>query len=146
MSRLTRKNKNEYRCYGSNFTNSIFNDMDSNGDYIEGNCIDKLGQVEDLEEKLGIELVTLFDLVEKKIYVMMHNVDKNKTEIKEAFVDSINYSNHYNHKIVRINYYLIGHVNYSLGKPVCYTMSALEFNKDWFLTEEEAKKALEDRK
>ena len=56
MTRLTRKALNGYDGY-----------------YQE--CCDKLGQLEDLEEKLGIDLITLINIFDKGFYAWVKDED-----------------------------------------------------------------------
>lgn len=60
MSRLTKKDKNGYQVKGDNPNTSIAMDI--------SNAIQKLGQLEDIEEELGIDLHTLFKALKNGIY------------------------------------------------------------------------------
>lgn len=130
MSRLTKLVKvtsehNEYRCYGSNFSNSVYNDFDSNGDYIKGASIDKLGNLEDLEQKLGIDLITLFGLVDKEVY--WNDGDLTRKLLVKSFTFVGN----------KIRVYIV-------DDGLTMYLPIEDFNRYVFLTEEEAKKHLEN--
>ena len=59
MNRLTEK-ASDFKIYGHYQCN--------------GNAIDKLGQYEDLEEELGIDLITLFKATQQGIWMKRNNV------------------------------------------------------------------------
>lgn len=83
-------------------------------------CIQKLGQLEDIEQELGIDLITLFKLVKsKKIYSFGHD------NIMENSISGINI---YDNTITIWNGYC--HSNYPLS----------EYGKSFALTKEELKK------
>ena len=83
-------------------------------------CIQKLGQLEDIEQECGVELITLFKLVKsKKIYSFGHD------NIMENSISGINI---YDNTITIWNGYC--HSNYPLS----------EYGKSFALTKEELKK------
>lgn len=82
---------------------------------------DKLGRIEDLEQQLGIDLVTLFELIGKDVY----RIGRNK--ILPMTVEIID-----NHEIMCTSW---GEID------ECALIK--DFNKTWFLTEKEAQEALE---
>ena len=59
MNRLTEK-ASDFKIYGHYQCN--------------GNAIDKLGQYEDLEEEIGIDLITLFKATQQGIWMKRNNV------------------------------------------------------------------------
>lgn len=72
-------------------TNNICNDyqvIDEKGDFILGencvfkNCINKLGKLEDIEDELGCDLITLFKALEEGFYVK-------KDSINEGFISLV---------------------------------------------------------
>lgn len=51
---------------------------------IDGEAIDKLGQLEDIEEELGIDLITLFKALKNGVYVKMDGyIDFHRVGIDE---------------------------------------------------------------
>ena len=68
--RLTKKSDNLYYTNAKFSSGSVF--LDNNGNYTNA-CVDKLGQLEDIEEELGIDLVTLFKAL-KGIYIKPNNI------------------------------------------------------------------------
>ena len=63
MNRLTEKNEFGYILHIKSADNSLENEI-----AIIGNPVDKLGQLEDIEEELGIDLITLFEALKNKVY------------------------------------------------------------------------------
>lgn len=70
MNRLTRKEKWIDIC-----------DTKHNYNSDDNYCIEKLGQLEDIEEELGISLPILFKAIETKIYAKAHHYKTGKTSI-----------------------------------------------------------------
>ena len=75
MERLTKKNENGYD------TNATFNSCFNSCVKI----INKLGQLEDIEEKFGIDLITLFKALMNGIYV----IEDNDNYVVEDSINSI---------------------------------------------------------
>lgn len=84
MNRLTKRNgtnfiaRNQYCDY-----NAVLTDIQLQAAYQQ--CVDKLGPLEDIEEEIGIELITK-DKVEKSHYVFVcyqNSIEINQVEIKK---------------------------------------------------------------
>lgn len=101
--------------------------------YHTGDHIDKLGQLEDIEEELGIDLLTLYKAFRYGIYVKKgkHNDYIAPQGLKgrlgrayiQDFANKKNYSQPYEVRII-------------FGKTgIC--LSSLSYGKEWALTKEE---------
>jgi hypothetical protein len=111
MKRYTKKDE-----YG----NYIIGDLANLGEVVQ-----KLGKIEDLEEKIEFELLNLFGLIGKKAYLI-----KNK-RIHERTIDMI---------FIEKSKIIINFDFEFFGLQLKY------LNEDWFLTREEAEKRLEEMK
>lgn len=87
---------------------------------IDGEAIDKLGQLEDIEEEIGIELITLFKAYSNGFYV--------KGEKEKQYIDFQNYLNANAFKNKEMFY----------GHERCYQYVKLyDYGKEWALTKQE---------
>lgn len=92
--------------------------------YIDLNAYDdiknKLGQLEDIEDELGIDLITLHKSFEEDIWIKIDNKIMFVPYDKKDFV------------------FYEGNINcYPLKEPWGYTVSIDDYGKTWALTEEE---------
>ena len=86
----------------------------------ELDCIDKLGQLEDIEEELGIDLVTLFKALNNGVW----EIDDYTKKIKQT-------------EIRGIELYGLCAI-WSPTIPECdYTLKYQDYGKTWALTKEE---------
>lgn len=82
MNRLTEKNING-RCYGYDINTSNI----ESSTVIEGialkNCVNKLGKLEDIEENIGISLITLSKAFKEGIFILdsKYNMIRDCTDI-----------------------------------------------------------------
>ena len=93
-------------------------------------CIIKLGQLEDVEEELGIDLITLFKAMKTEVPLYYIDEDNNIIEFK-CFCDE--YSYHY--KEIDLKHEAIG-----VYTDVCHLEKHLyfkDYGKTWALTKEE---------
>lgn len=98
-------------------------------DAILSKAINKLGKLKDIEEKLGIGLIELFELVGKDAYSIEDDY------IIEYEIKAI--------EIEKDAWYIRTDVsNFGITKYLWFP----DFNKTWFLTEEEAEKKLRELK
>ena len=126
MSRLTRKIKGYYSV-------DLRTCLPMEYEQIENSnaCVDKLGKLEDIEEELGIDLITLFDIdkqlnTRKKIWLKIED------EIEENFRFDSYYIIDLKHKaFVKIEY-----------EPLDYFYFK-DYGKTWALTKEELLKGEE---
>lgn len=83
MSRLTKgyeKHNNEFISYVADI--SLYPEMMGyEQTQAEMDAINKLGQLEDLEDQLGIDLITLFKAIETKIYAEAYHYKTGKPSI-----------------------------------------------------------------
>lgn len=87
---------------------------------IDGETIDKLGKLEDIEEEFGIDLITLFKAYSNGFYV--------KGEKEKQYIDFQNYLNANAFKNKEMFY----------GHERCYQYVKLyDYGKDWALTKKE---------
>lgn len=102
---------------------------------IDGNAIDKLGKLEDIEDELGIDLITLFKALKNGIYISNERADKNeKYDIEDLW---IGYSNG-NRKSYELTWETWG--GHSSGEtyfPYKRSVSTKDYGKTWALTKEE---------
>ena len=83
-------------------------------------CVDKLGKLEDIEEELGIDLITLFKAYSNGFYV--------KGEKEKQYIDFQNALNANAFKNKEMFY----------GHEYCYQYVKLyDYGKDWALTKKE---------
>lgn len=80
--RLTEKENNGYRVKTDNPNTSIAMDI--------SNAIQKLGQLEDIEDELGIDLITLFKALKNGIWVkhQLGQVYKVQARLYDLIIDS----------------------------------------------------------
>lgn len=104
MNRLTRKKDNSYVYIHDEFHNI-------------GEHVDKLGQLEDIEEELGIDLITLFKAVKSGAWTKYDNEISKCDECEYEMLD------------VFIYFY------WNDGKHLVFYLS--EYGKSWALTKEE---------
>ena len=110
MSRFTEKKNDRY----------VYDDI-----YF-GKFIDKLGQLEDIEEELGTDLITLFKALKNGFYYKEYfrNIKTKKTE------EIIHYNNYaYFYYVNDYDTYVISTINQNFYLN--------RYGKDWALTEEE---------
>ena len=89
-------------------------------------CVDKLGKLEDIEEELGIDLISLFN-IERQL--------NTKTEIWFKIEDEIDTSYRYDG-----DYYIIDLKHKAFVKMVCEPIDYFyfkDYGKTWALTKEE---------
>ena len=90
---------------------------DSFEDYFEGEPINKLGKLEDVEEELGIDLITLSKILKRGIYVVENGI--------------IRFANAKNDEVLITE----KHMLVFLFRKYFY----LDYGKTWALTKEELK-------
>lgn len=129
MERLTKKDR-----YGHFYTNkaNCRNIYSSDGERLEGmffenqvlaidgETIDKLGKLEDIEDEIGIDLITLFKTYSNGFYV--------KGEKEKQYID---FQNHLNANAFK-------HKEMFYGHEYCYQYVKLyDYGKEWALTKKE---------
>lgn len=126
MSRLTKKDKNGYEVKGDNPNTSI-------AMYISMG-IQKLGQLEDIEEELGIDLITLFKALKQNMWYKHYDKEYNETWIWDAHCYMKPLLNVYS-KTIEIKEYVDNAGGYwYVDKDVVYLK---DYGKTWALTKEE---------
>ena len=120
MNRLTKKIKADYFFNVEN--NKEIADKDIDNDFYASKAIrTKLGQLEDIEEELGIDLITLFKAVEQqKIWTNFHNEIDCCDECEYRLGD------------IYIYFY------WENGKHLVFDLK--DYGKTWALTKEELEK------
>ena len=87
--RLTKKDKtNEIEPKDIYFIDEKTNDFSDNNQHLANQ---KLGQLEDIEEELGIDLVTLFKALKYGIYLVETDVLTKNTKVVKTKVDELHY-------------------------------------------------------
>ena len=115
--RLTEKDKQYGYCTNQN--------ADAQG--IVGSHINKLGQLEDIEEELGVSLVTLFKaLKQRKVWLKTENILTKETTIIESDFQLEMDTDYDNHVVCWLWF-----------EKHCYQVSADSYGKIWALTKEE---------
>lgn len=114
MNRLTKKSSNGYLPQYERETKENYYDL-----------VYKLGQLEDIEEELGIDLITLFKIIKQK-YVF--NKEKIKVVLLSLYLD-----------IESNKLYIYGYIRNTFEDVRLY---AKDYGKTWALTKEE----IEDEK
>lgn len=117
--RLTRKSLNGY-----------------NGYYQE--CCDKLGQLEDIEEKLGTDFLLLDKICQKGVYCFKESIEKFKSkrygEISHIPNSGIHIQFFGVFKEKRMGVSIMGYIE---SKNSYYTLPMKDYGKTWALTKEE---------
>ena len=113
MNRLTRKIKGYYSV-------DLRTCLPMEYEQIENSnaCVDKLGKLEDIEEELGIDLITLFKALKQKFVFHKENV---KIELIGIHIKSE-------------ELYLFGFIKDTVQAVY---LSLKDYQKTWFLTKEE---------
>lgn len=109
MERLTKKNRNYFELYDE--------EVD---DLLLGECYEKLQQYEDVEEKYGIDLLTLIKAVENGFFYYNYN-SFNRITKAESFLSIIDFESN------RLIY------------DECKSFHFEDYGKEWALTKEELK-------
>lgn len=94
------------------------------------NAIDKLGQLEDIEERLGIKLSTLIKAVDNGIYSKEYNEMRKVNLIRLELIPG--------YSITKYEYTFEGLCLYDDDLEECYEFK--DYGKTWALTKEEIKK------
>lgn len=121
MSRLTRKIKGYYSV-------DLRTCLPMEYEQIENSnaCVDKLGKLEDIEEELGIDLITLFN-IDKQLNTKKEIWFKIEDEIDVSYRDES-------------DYYIIDLKHKAFVKMVCEPIDYFyfkDYGKTWALTKEE---------
>lgn len=128
MNRLTRKIKGYYSVYLRTCLPMEYEQIENSNA-----CVDKLGKLEDIEEELGIDLITLFKALRNGIWTNQEQCYGDEKQGKIRFVQV---------KLLEEN--AVGYIHNSMwmGKEVIRTLYFKDYGKTWALTKEE----LEDDK
>jgi len=127
MSRLTEKSTIVIGGYQAK--------LSSNGMESQSAILSKLGQLEDIEEELGIDLITLFKCkIGKKVFVKRGN------EIVEMVIDGMEYS--FDHIVEIAGTFVKAHIVPKYKPNTIYTarvysLYTKDYGKTWALTKEE---------
>lgn len=97
-------------------------------DYFEGEPINKLGQLEDIEEELGIDLTTLFKALKNGIYVKEEHLPK--IPIRFIAPNELVFDTDYLYQLKFCR-------AYTKLKETCYPFYFKDYGKTWALTREE---------
>lgn len=117
MNRLTKRNginyiaRNKYCDY-----DAVLTDIQLEAAYQQ--CVDKLGQLEDIEEELGIDLITLFKVLKNGFYTIFYN--------KHKYDNSCYYTIDLEFKCIWVNDY-----------DAYFSLDFKDYGKTWALTKEE---------
>lgn len=111
-----------------------------NGEYLHGEasgysteiCLDKLGQLEDIEEELGIDLVTLFKALKNGIYVNNEHIYKGLDEEQNDDIQLFECR-----LLDGIKGLGIIHTSMFKGREVVRDYLFKDYGKTWALTKEE---------
>ena len=116
--RLTKKFKN---IYVYNFDkNCDFEERKERSIETHNKIVDKFGQLEDIEDELGIDLITLHKSFEEDIWIKFDNKIMFVPYDKKVFV------------------FYEGNINcYPTNESYGYTVSIKDYGKTWALTKEE---------
>lgn len=98
---------------------------------IDGEAIDKLGQLEDIEEELGIDLMVLFKALKNGIYASMYGGKPNNTFNEIIFIEPKSF------KLCTHTHQTCLYYEWGWPGPEanCYYLN--DYGKSWALTEEE---------
>lgn len=124
MQRLTKKIEKDY--YGNDVYGAVYDGSAAVG-LIKAN--QKLGPIEDLEERIGMPLDVLFNLMGKGIYI----IDKADISYLPFTINAFYKDND------------IFYLSYVNGYGLDMSVKPDDCNKTWFLTREEAEQVLEVR-
>lgn len=116
MTRFTEKIREN--DYGFNYAVTT---LDGCRPACEEDCLNKLGPLEDIEEKIGVDLITLLQASEKGIFVKEQNTDGKEIVFEEVILDLSN-------KLL-----VFRHPRKEIGKG----RNISRYGKTWALTKEE---------
>ena len=118
MNRLTKNMDTQYDFIGSYDTNI---EEFTNNKKLRISVMNKLGQLEDMEEELKIDLITLFKASKQGIFVKEQNTNEKEVDFEEITLDLDN-------KLL-----LFRHPRKEIGKGRYIS----QYGKTWALTREE---------
>ena len=81
MNRLTKDNDTQYDLIG-NYNSNI--EEFTNNHKLRNSVLNKLGQLEDIEEELGIDLITLFRALKQGFYVKTKDINEGLISLVKA--------------------------------------------------------------
>lgn len=134
MERLTRKVGNEYISTNIDYFEFITVDDEEWNKIVK--VIEKLGKLEDLEEQIGMPLdFILNEIIGNNIYYLYES----------------NYEDHVDFEVAtglyRERHPFSGELGeWQIKTDSCYEFKISDFNKTWWLSEDEAEKRLEELK
>ena len=91
-------------------------------------ALDKLGQLEDIEDELGIDLITLFKALKNGIYVKEEHLPK--SPIRFIVPDELVFDTEYLYQLKFCR-------AYTKLRETCYPFYFKDYGKTWALTKEE---------
>ena len=127
MNRLTKGSEKHNGKFVSYIANVSLYPKMMGYEYVQADmdCINKLGQLEDFEEELGIDFITLFKAIKTKIYAKAHHYKTGKTSILDFEEPRL---------IKHEEWCLVG----TCG-TFTYCVALKDYGKTWALTKEELK-------
>lgn len=124
MTRLTYKDEKVYGGYSAVETDEFA-------------CVGKLGQLEDIEEKLGIDLITLFKAMKNGFYGYLYGRKLGAEEFDKIVFYETKKIGHLGNPKIFIKLYpkemeiVVGYQEY------CFSFNFKDYGKTWALTKEE---------
>ena len=117
MERLTKDNDTQYDLIG-NYNSNI--EEFTNNHKLRNSVLNKLGQLEDIEEELGIDLITLFKALKQGFYVKTKDINEGLISLVKA-------------KDIRSIDIVMRNIGFVSTKVVLFE----DYGKTWALTREE---------
>ena len=127
MSRLTRKIKGYYSIDLRTCLPMEYEQIENSDE-----CVDKLGKLEDIEEQLGVDLITLFKILEQG-YVYTTGFNKRMEKWYFQCIEGINKTTLGRKKYLEI----VFNENEDLKGCVSWIPDWRDYGKTWALTKEE---------
>ena len=132
MSRLTRKIKGYYSV-------DLRTCLPMEYEQIENSnaCVDKLGKLEDIEEELGIDLITLFKIIKQK-YVYTNSFNKRVEQFVLTKIDGIE-KDYLERNYLKLDFQEVEYDENGneIDSIVHWIPDTKDYGKTWALTKEE---------
>ena len=132
MNRLTRKIKGYYSVDLRTCLPMEYEQIENSND-----CVDKLGKLEDIEEELGIDLITLFKIIKQK-YVYTNSFNKRVEQFVLTKIDGIE-KDYLGRNYLKLDFQEVEYDENGneIDSIVHWIPDTKDYGKTWALTKEE---------
>lgn len=133
MNRLTKNNDTQYDLVGKWDTNIKEFTLNHK---LRNDLLNKLGELEDIEEELGIDLITLFKIIKQK-YVYTNSFNRRVEEFVFTKIEGIE-KDHLGRTYLRIVFQEVEYDENGNEKyGICWIPNLKDYGKTWSLNREE---------